>query len=588
MTQKPDTDKNAPMPTKDYPKVGGKVLDSVFYGTDTIEEARRLHTMAEYYNPVSLESVLSLSKRINGDEESLVVDVGAGENPDFGKTLETTGAITYLPLDIRGGAVRQQQDAGFRAIQSTASLLDIPPNIHPDVFHARFTWAWLDAAQREKSFIEMLRVSSDEVGLSIIDYDWSSASGPDVFMDAVMSAQEKLREAGFNPEYGSQVTDEMKNLLDSFIRTTEEDQVELEARLITGYEGPIRDAKLMIDQTGAALIEQLKSLGLAQKANELEVKFDSLQQYMLTHGDEIVRLPSVTAVNVIISEKHKNLTPLARHRMKDNEEELKFRKQSRSEIFDKSDGEAPLGILGELNVLRASSDRMVDGCRRVQALAYFDDGIVTRATLGEDGMLIHGNDPLELVARSDYFARLSKQGTIRSAVRMIHEDERGIGSIPTVQRLIEHSPETMKTFKDHDMFRSGKKVIEVSGLAKEMIEGSFDDVVLAVLALADEGYRQGVDYGIMGLQSSKIELIESFFGKEAIQRIEGEDAVHSIDLPGVSEAVTFVPIYVSGREFISQVHTHAKKQAEQFGNEKMAQLEIITAEILRARNNQPA
>ena len=232
------------------------------------------------------------------------------------------------------------------------------------------------------------------------------------------------------------------------------------------------------------------------------------------------------------------------------------------------------------HVAIATSHEMILEARRIQTTAYYKDEIIGFDAVNERGVLVDGNDPIDLVRRSQYYVPLGEANWMAGVVRTITPDPtRGFASLPTFHRIAHHSPLTATRLKDCDWAKDPNNIVEVSGLAKNMLGGKLEDVMLAMLVLCETTVREGRRYGVMALQESKVGLIESLFGTRAIRRIEGEDAVHPIDLPGVRDAVRFVPLYVDGEEFIEEVYAHARQRKSPL----FRTLEVAARDILDSR-----
>lgn len=554
-----------------------------FYEGAGKDEADRLQEMALYFDDASFSEIDRIAGHIGLSDQRdqiLVLDIGAGNSPSLGLRLESE-SISYVPVDMRADAVESQKNAGFNAVRSLATCLELPDDVSPNVFHSRYTWGWLDRDNREAAFVEMLRTGKEKMGICVLDYDWSVTSGPDVLMEAVALVQETLSEAGFNPVYGAEVAEDMADIAGDLLNAG---TYRIQVSRYEGYRGDIVGAEAMIASTANGLVDQLKSLGLAEKADQILQKFGKVIEYLAVNPDAQIALPDTVATTIDVPDKSEAMdNDQARSRIKSGMQEAEWRSSLHESTFTNNGESRAVGILGEFNVFvtrRRLDEELTDGCRRVQALAYLDSGVVGIEAISSDGTLVEENDPMNLVNRSIYAGHLNKEGHLRGVVRIINTEQDDAMTLPTVQRMKSECPQTWSAFKNHPLFDANKKVVEVSGLAKEMMYGTFDDVALAVLALAELTLEDEVDFGVMGLEASRVQLIEAYFGTEAIKRIEGDDAEHAINLKGVGSGVKFVPIIVEPPRFLEQVHRHAAKQASKYGNDKMIGLSELTSILI--------
>lgn len=522
-----------------------------FYREGSLSEAERLRMMAEIADNVSIDAI---SKLLSGLDTvtPLTLDIGAGDSLSLGLSLRELGQL-YIPVDTRKEVIETHRRAGFDAFQAMATKLPFE-NGNFDVAHSRFTWGWLSSEERLLSLAEMLRVSGDQSGLTVIDYDWSVVDGPKIFLDIIEKVKDIMRQTGFDPDYGSSLPHDIEDKLGHFLGGG----YIVEADRAATYSGPIDGAYAIIEQTAQAIIDQLRMIGSGAQADELASDLALLQAYIAQHPEENASLPEIVSTRVAIDGKssHYNqamaayLNSYGERRNGDN----------KSEQF--TEGKDYLQALPDVrsltNVGIAKSKEMISSARMMQAVAYVKDGIVGFEAIGPDGTLSDEIDPPELVNRSVYFTAMHKDQRIGGMIRIIRQDDGvGVRSLPTLDRLYRHSPKAWQWLQNSDVMAQPDKIIEVSGLAKNMLGGSFEDTVQAMLVMSEFVRQNGYNYGIMGLQESKLKLIEGIFGNEAIQRVQGEDAEHPVDLPGVKDSIHFIPLYVDAKKFAEAVSRYA-------------------------------
>lgn len=547
-----------------------------FYTEGSALEAERLRMMAEIADNVSIDVISLLRGRLGRDDQPIVVaDIGAGDSTTLGDRLTAMGN-SYIPIDMRQEAVHEHQTAGFDAVQSIATQLALESG-SVDIAHARFTWGWLSDVERLQSLAEMLRIGHDDMAVAILDYDWSQVSGPDIFVKMVDQVKAIMHTTGFDSEYGARVANDLPEKLARLV----EGQPKLMMMRMATYEGPIGGGLQIIAQTARAIAEQLSKMGMSSRAEALLKDLETLQQYASSHPHEQISLPSIVAVGATVYGAHSKFTPTMRTYLDASEAHDIVRHEQPSLIEGVDFYRALPDVPSLAHVAIATSDRMVLEARRIQTTAYYKDDIIGFDAVDSDGVLVGGSDPIELVRRSTYFVPLgTSMPQMRGVVRTIAPDlSIGLPSLPTIQRLYQHSPLTAAKLAQYPWESQPHNVIEVSGLAKNMLGGSLEDVMLAMLVLAETTVRSGRRYGVMGLQESKVGLIEHLFGTSAVRRIEGEDAVHPIQLPGVREGSRFVPLYVDGGTFVEDVYAHASRRSSPL----FARLAQASREILDAR-----
>ncbi len=555
--------------------------DEAFYERGSTAEVNRLDYMARIADAISVDVIASLGRSLAIDQP-VVVDIGAGDSVSLGRTLSEIG-MTYVPVDIRQDAVQSQRAAGFNAIQSSTRNIDISPET-VDLVHARFTWGWLNDDEREHSLVEMLRITKEDAGISVIDYDWSAVTGPRAFLDAVGHMQQAMEYAGFDPKFGRVVMEDISGRLERML--IDDERVTITEQRESVFVGEIQHAVQIIEKTAVAASTQLRQIGLSQMADDIDSGFVALAQYIAEHPNESVTLPDVVSVSVGFRGGRDNFADYARslcaqhsstlERLREQEEQAFAAGTDFRELFPGVGSMSAIGI--------AKTPSLILAARRVQAEAYVKDGIVGSEAVGYDGALIVENDPVELVNRSEYLVAMG-EGSVRGVVRIIQPNWRGKESLPTVARLRAHSPEAWQELLAHPAMASNEQLIEVSALAKDASAGGFMDVMKAILALVahaqspERGYR----YGIMGLQKTHLSLMLSVFGEQNFQQLAASDATHAIDLPGVKNDVEFVPLIVDGQKFVTRAHAHAHAMHERLGPDRarlFAKIRDMTAEIL--------
>ena len=550
-----------------------------FYREGSREEALRLDMMARTANHVSMDMIRLLTRRM-GIESGTVLDVGAGDSPRLGRQLNDIHH-QYIPVDMRQDAISVQTDAGFDARQSIATELAVE-TASADVSHARFTWGWLSDAERMLSLAEMVRVSRDTAAISIIDYDWTAIEGPSILLDMVSDLMTIMQQTGFEPQYGVRVADDLKEKLEYLV----EGPHDVATMRLTTYDGSIGGGlDQFISPTVHAIAVQLEKIGKLEEAVSLRANLVALYEYAAGHPEEQIHLPDIVAAGVVVDHKAGRLTQAMMTHLDVRDGGTEHRNY---DTFKEGIDYQPAlpDIPATTCVVVATSDAMVHAARRIQTTAYYKDEIIGFDAVGGDGVLVGGNDPMELVRRSVYFVPIDQETKwMNGVVRIIYPtDERGPWSLPTIQRLTHHDPAMAQRLMVYPFMNRDEKAVEVSGLAKNMLGGSLEDVMAAMVVLSEFSVRSGHRYGVMGLQESKVELIEHLFGTNAIRRIDGHEAAHHIDLPGVKEGALFVPLYVDGATFLEDVYAHASQRRGKL----FAALTRISREILASRDTTSA
>lgn len=557
-----------------------------FYAIGSEAEVKRLELMAEVADKVSLRHLDLIRQNFNGSPLR-ILDVGCGDSVSLGNSVNEKGD-TYVATDMREDAVARQVSQGHESYQNLAIDLNSIKASEIDIVHSRFTWGWLSDCNRRKSMEEMLRVSNEDIcGICVIDYDWSVVDGPDVFIKAIDNVKQIMRASGFEPDYGAQLSEDFSQKLDKFIDNSNRPQVITERYPV--YEGTIGQAYAYIRQTADAILEQLNSVDMVDSIASLQSDLVDLEDYIKRHPEAHVNLPEIVACHAVIPQKQTLLSSSAKKTINKVEAKRLMNEYIDPVQYkpglDYDESRDGLEVLENVVVVRPKS-YLENDARRMQAAAYIADNIVGQGAIDADtGMLTTDVDPLDLVARSRYVAVLKDEATIAGVVRAIlPSDSLGVMSLPTVKRMAEHSPDAFEILKEHPILQTGSMAFEVSALAKNPLVGSFKDAAKAILGLSYIAQvEQEYDYAIMGLQKSHLELMESVFGTKAIKRIQGEDAEHAIDLPGVRECVKFVPLIVHIPTLINDIHSHVEdKLAEGKQSVFFEELAMSTSKLIKA------
>lgn len=552
-----------------------------FYAIGSEAEVKRLELMAEVADKVSLRHLDLIRQNFNGSPLR-ILDVGCGDSVSLGNSVNEKGD-TYVATDMREDAVARQVSQGHESYQNLAIDLNSIKASEIDIVHSRFTWGWLSDCNRRKSMEEMLRVSNEDIcGICVIDYDWSVVDGPDVFIKAIDNVKQIMRASGFEPDYGAQLSEDFSQKLDKFIDNSNRPQVITERYPV--YEGTIGQAYAYIRQTADAILEQLNSVDMVDSIASLQSDLVDLEDYIKRHPEAHVNLPEIVACHAVIPQKQTLLSSSAKKTI--NKVEAKrlmneyigpVQYKPGLDYDEYVDG---LETLGNVVIARPGS-YLENDARRIQAAAYIADNIVGQAAIdSETGMLTTDVDPLSLVDKSTYLVALKDESTIAAVIRGIMPDcANSAQYLPTIQRMSGHSPKTLEALQGHPIFAEDTLVFEVSALAKNPLGYSLMDVSKTVLGLAHVARGRGYEYGVMGLQKSHVELIESIFGTKAVHRIQGEDAEHSIDLPGVRQYATFVPLIVHIPTFLGDVEDYIEAKKEK-KNAFFAQLGDMTHDLI--------
>lgn len=135
------------------------------------QETERLSTF-DLPNSVSVEAIGNIGPNIH------VLDVGAGPNTSLFSFVQSHGG-EYTALDKNPEFLEKQKSVGAKTALGDVRALPFEDESF-DVSHARFVIAHL-GEDKEKSLREVLRVTKPSGRAIIIDYDWSTANGTEVF-----------------------------------------------------------------------------------------------------------------------------------------------------------------------------------------------------------------------------------------------------------------------------------------------------------------------------------------------------------------------------------------------------------------------
>lgn len=512
-------------------------------------ENLRLADMAERFgDQASLEALNALGVT----QGNVVLDIGCGNSISLAQKMVGLD-LTVVPTDIRPDAVTTHLRAGFmNARESSANCLMIGDDTI-DASHARFTWGWLPPSEQIASLAEMIRVGkNDGTGIAIIDYDWSVCDGPKEFKDAINVITDLLREQGFDPDFGKKLPLNFGQHLGEVCVNPEQDAHVTMQRSPT-YEGEISGALEDIIATAQPLIEGLAKIG---KEREIQIELEKLQRFIAANPDAYVRLPDIVSVAARITEPDIHLTEeyfalekISALRRDVTAPSPEPYRSGTDFVAAKENGRSGLVV----------AEGLRERLRKTQALAYLDAGIVTREAISAEGVLIEGINPQELIDRTDYSVALDETYTrIRGQAGTIRPNEKGVASLPFVQRVLEHSPESRALLESEGIFDPTKKVIEITGLAKNPIGGSFLDVIEAVVVLSKYNEENGVDIAVMSIDEKQASLMQRLFGEKNLRQFGDDTYIHGIGLPGVNNERRFVPL-ITNNDFLQRAEVHLKR-----------------------------
>lgn len=510
-------------------KGGGRELSgvSMYDGVTPDAEAERLRNAANVADGISLEHTTGAR---------CVLDVGAGDSATFGVRCRERGQ-RYFAVEPRSGAVASLCDAGLEASEGTALDTGLPSG-SADAVHARFVFGWLGEVERHLALQEACRVLEETGTITVIDYDWGVVSGPPAMMELVEQGIHLLNEQGFDPPWGRQLPEWLPGAFSAIAPDVTATVDRISRRpLYIGRLAEVLDGGF-IGQTKESLVSVLVQLGEHQLAQSIEAKYEALRKYAQCHPDEEVHLPDIVAVSLRVTGNPCRVERMSAPRLQEGE-----------------DYDVVLSGPG-WKVARATSDDMVTAIRRVQATAYVARGLVSSDAISEDGVLFHGIEPREQVERSIYATAGNDKHALRAVMRFIIPDQGRLDSLPEVVRLDTGARQELKDWLSKESVDQGR-VVEASGLAKNMSGGDVYDVVRVITGLTRVARTMGYEAAVMGLRDREVMLIQGIFGKEAIRRV-GEP--HIIKLPEVSSDIRYQTAVVNLKHFFANSISHNERE----------------------------
>lgn len=534
---------------------GGRDIGvSMYDGITPDPEAERLKEAAMVADTVSL---------MHTRDAWRLLDIGAGDSATFGQACIRRGQ-QYYAVEPRSGAVQGLLQAGINAKEGTALDTGVASN-SVDAVHARFVFGWLGPTERRLALEEMSRVLEHEGTITVLDYDWGVVEGPPELLNLVKQGTRLLRQQGFDPLWGRQVPEWLPETLRGVIPEAEVTQEQTSRQsLYVGRLADVLDGGF-IGHTKESLVAALAQLGNQQLVDDIETKYALLCEYAAQHPDEEVRLPDIVGVTMRMRGN-----PHHPERVVDPE----FRQGEDYDVVL----EGPGWI-----VARVQSPAMIQAVRQVQARSYVAHELVGADAINEDGVLCQEIEPAEQVARSVYIATCDTDGNIRSVARIILPDERQhIDSLPEVARLTAETRAKLEQWLDTERINA-RRVVEVSGLAKNMSGGDIHDVIRTIIGLTRAARGAGYEATLMGLRENETPLIQSILGHEVIRIIGGP---HVISLPGVNDDITYQTVVANLRSLFSKVQRHNEKLLERANTPtslRSAILEIVQRAMERDR-----
>jgi SAM-dependent methyltransferase len=527
-------------------------------------EAARLRTMAALADVTSLRALEPLVDRAN----LVVADVGAGESTSLGSALRARNpSVAYIPVDLRGAAVRAHRLHGFDGRVGSATDLPIDTGT-VDAVHLRFVFAWLDAAARSRAVEEILRVTRGRSLAVIIDYDWGSATGP----NALVAWRDKLlgllTAFGFDPYYGRLLAAEFRAHLtdaglDSAHYVLHESHSTLSARL--------EDALPAIDQTVQPVVEQLAAIGLNDDADDLANLHAAVVDHAHRHPDAPVTFPTIRATAIDFTRP-------------DAVAAASTAIEQRRATRRRTHSTHPLPPAGpaQLGVYRLETLDLIDQARRLHAAEYLKHGHLTTDAIDGDGFVVANIDPPDVLARSRYLGVLDHDGLVTACLRIIRPAGADMTSLPILQKLIAaRGPDVLTALP----FQLGSALYEVSGLAKS--SGSRDHTAITRLLLAGvcEARRLGDDYAVMGIVDRTAKILTALYGSRAIRPLD--DTAGTITMIGIGirpGGVTLIPCYSATATFAHDCLQHCHARPDQQASRLNLPLIELTAAVLAGRS----
>jgi hypothetical protein len=515
----------------------GVAPDQDFYTPDEINEAEaeRLKMMAEAADSISLdalgEAILIPNAKIG--------DIGAGDSTTLGLRMKTINpTLRYLPVDIRPEAVQEHVEAGFDG--RIASATDLPyEDASLDALHSRFTFGWLDAGGRERALQEFVRTLQDGSRLTIIDYDWSVAQGPEPVNNLIGKVTGLMKSFGFDPNYGGRLAGDLVN------SPTLEACIVEPPKLTANRAANVQTLDESLDtiaMTIQPVIDKLIDVGLEDEADELLMLSREVYEYAQIDPDAPVRFPDIVSVNLLLD----NVEGQRAVRQKIH--------QSRKLGIEATRKQTMVAVGGpELGTYVLKSDDMILQARRLHAQAYHAHGFVTDEAIQDDGTLIEEIDPTSTVLASNYIGKFNGEGTVTGNLRQIETPNHEAAGLPVEEKLREAFAGKEDELARYPFMQPGKKTFEASALGKsseDTDKATLGKLLVAIEAVAKAGEY---DYALMGVVEPTARLLEAFFGTKAFRKIEGgEDIV--IGGKGIrQEGVKLVPYWVNVDTFLQDI-----------------------------------
>lgn len=506
-------------------------------------EAERLRLMAEFADVVSLEVIGDEALQKPGIR---VLDVGAGDSTSLENIIRgVNDTASCYPSDKRHAAAQAHQAEEFSAVTSLATALPYRDN-SADIVHARFTLGWLNKQGREQAIEQMLRVGKEkESTLAIIDYDWTTVRGPIVYMKLVDKAMGIIRAAGFEPEYGAHMHEQVQQTLTDRGLTPETGVTVQEKRvpMEVGY----ADSLDLIDAHVQPLIERLHEQGLPELAGELSDLRAEMEDRVEELADETVAFPDFVGVRVDIANPEKHRAAVV---------DIEQRRRLAQSAME---GEVAIPIgPEELGTSKLTSPNAIHQARILQAEAYRNHGHVTEEGIREDGTLVEEIDPEELVSRSTYIGAVNNEGVVTGCIRLINPLDGDPNTLPTVQKLVDQLGANNLALRSLPFMRDpSKRVYEASALGRSTQSGDWHITSKLVLGIVCEAKRAGYDYAVMGVVENVAKMLVATFGDQAFKRIDGEEAVITLEGEGINpDGVRLVPFYADMSTFLGEAMDH--------------------------------
>lgn len=516
---------------------------------ETNIEAERLIAMSEFADPISLDAISEVFGRDITDR--VIVDLGAGDSTSLGYAIEGVGA-KYIPVDSRQESIMKQQLAGFKAVQSNATALDIPDN-KADLLHSRFTFGWLNDKERKMALRESVRVLKNEGSIIVADYDWSVIEGPQPLMDAAKEAIKLLQKFGFNTVYGRELNEDLNSLASDIKHNFDTEIIFRSLKREPIYEGTIAGGLAILELTAESICDFLDQTGDYGIIDSLREKVSELRDYAINNPNESVKLADVVTQIIDVNkhsfsaEKQVEITrEVSEEASSEYIENIDFQR-----IFSES-------AKGFEHTFLAKSTRLINEARRVQAESYVSLGLVEPGSI-YNKMLSEEIDPAEQVKRSEYVVTMNSDSTrVISCTRIIKPDLNiGIESLPTVKGKVN------KFLQYEFISKHPESVVEISALAKKPNEGRHDDTIKSLLGLIVHVNREGYNGAVMELRSDKTNLFLSLFGEENFIVSKEDGLAHAIELTGVSSSIKYTDILVDSEGFCQNAYQYAINKIEQ-------------------------